>query len=299
MQIPADFIEKAIRTFGQPGRAWTEALPVLLQHAIARWELTDLRLVEPLSVNLVCFARSSIHGDVVLKLGVPQTEVATEMRALALWNGQGACRLHAADPDRGIMLLERIRPGTDLTRIPTTRERSEIAARLMQRLHQPAPADHGLPLYSEKLAAAFTRARRERWGCLDLVAEAEARQAPDLQPPVLLHGDLHHWNILQGEDGEWKAIDPHGAVGPAAVGPARFIQNEFSLVHEPAWPAMLATALTSFAAGLGIPVGRLATALFIDMVLSLCWSYEDSASPEQIAFSTRRARAILAHCQAE
>ncbi len=297
MQIPATFMDKAVRTFGQRGRDWVDALPALVDHAIATWQLSDCRLFEPLSVNLICLAHSSIHGDVVLKLGVPQTEVSTEMRLLALWDGQGACRLHAADPNRGMMLLERLQPGTDLTGLPTTQERSLIAARLMARLHRPAPPDHGLPLYAERLAAAFARARRDGWGCLDLIAEAEARIRPDGPQQVLLHGDLHHWNILQAGAHEWRAIDPHGVVGPAAVGPARFIQNEFSLVDEAAWPAMLTTMTSIFADVLGETPRSIATAAFIDMVLSLCWSFEDHADQEQIAWSARRAEVLLAHAR--
>ena len=30
---------------------------------------------------------------------------------------------------------------------------------------------------------------------------------------VVLHGDLHHGNVLRGPDDTWVAIDPHGFVG--------------------------------------------------------------------------------------
>ncbi len=30
---------------------------------------------------------------------------------------------------------------------------------------------------------------------------------------MILHGDLHHWNILSGQRQPWLAIDPHGRVG--------------------------------------------------------------------------------------
>jgi streptomycin 6-kinase len=38
--------------------------------------------------------------------------------------------------------------------------------------------------------------------------------------PVLMHGDLHHFNILSSERG-WLIIDPKGVIGPAGyeVGP--------------------------------------------------------------------------------
>ena len=39
--------------------------------------------------------------------------------------------------------------------------------------------------------------------------------------PMLIHGDLHHYNILIVGKYSWLAIDPKGVIGPAAyeVGP--------------------------------------------------------------------------------
>lgn len=38
----------------------------------------------------------------------------------------------------------------------------------------------------------------------------------DASRPVLLHGDLHHDNVLDGAGRGWLAIDPKGIVGPRA-----------------------------------------------------------------------------------
>jgi streptomycin 6-kinase len=35
----------------------------------------------------------------------------------------------------------------------------------------------------------------------------------DSSPPLLIHGDLHHFNILLSQRG-WLAIDPKGVIGP-------------------------------------------------------------------------------------
>jgi streptomycin 6-kinase len=45
---------------------------------------------------------------------------------------------------------------------------------------------------------------------------------------VLLHGDLHHFNILSvgdGERSEWKAIDPFGVIGEKEVEVGAFMRN--------------------------------------------------------------------------
>ena len=56
-----------------------------------------------------------------------------------------------------------------------------------------------------------------------LVQRAEAASQEffaEAYVPTLIHGDLHHFNILSSER-SWLAIDPKGVIGPAAyeVGP--------------------------------------------------------------------------------
>jgi streptomycin 6-kinase len=45
-----------------------------------------------------------------------------------------------------------------------------------------------------------------------------------LDKEVLLHGDLHHDNILQNGD-DWMVIDPKGMIGDPAFEIAAFIRN--------------------------------------------------------------------------
>ena len=39
-----------------------------------------------------------------------------------------------------------------------------------------------------------------------------------MNPQMLLHGDLHHWNILSDADRGWMAIDPKGVIGASCPG---------------------------------------------------------------------------------
>ena len=44
---------------------------------------------------------------------------------------------------------------------------------------------------------------------------------------MLLHGDLHHENILLDASGNWKAIDPQGRIGEQCLECGRFLLNEW------------------------------------------------------------------------
>ena len=54
---------------------------------------------------------------------------------------------------------------------------------------------------------------------------------------MVLHGDLHHDNVLRHGDG-WVVIDPHGYVGDAAVEPATMLYNPIPYVFAMDDPQM-------------------------------------------------------------
>ena len=51
----------------------------------------------------------------------------------------------------------------------------------------------------------------------ELMAASEER--------VVLHGDLHHWNILSGQREPWLVIDPKGLVGDSGYEVGAFLAN--------------------------------------------------------------------------
>jgi streptomycin 6-kinase len=181
---------------------------------------------------------------VVLKIGVPRDELVSEMAALRLFNGEGACRLIDCDEDKGFLLLERLRPGVMLSTLEDDEEATRIAAevmksiwrtlksdRLLSDMREQAPALQNFILLSDwfdglkRLRAMFNGGT----GPLDekLVGRVEACTKDfftENHMPVLLHGDFHHYNILSSERG-WLVIDPKGVIGPAGYEVGPFMVN--------------------------------------------------------------------------
>ncbi|MBN2388843.1 MAG: phosphotransferase [Anaerolineales bacterium] len=232
MDLPAVFINNVTQAFGEPGRRFLADLPELIAAAARRWNLTAIQAVPILSYNFAAFARQkTARGyakDVVLKIGVPNHELTSEMAALRLYAGEGACRLYDSDPETGMLLEERLRPGTMLHQDGLSDEaQTAVAAQVMRRIWRPAPPDE--PLITLESWFNELRNLRPRFGGGTgpfpprLVESVEAL-LPDLfgetSERVLLHGDCHHYNILKSERG-WLIIDPKGVVGPPGyeVGP--------------------------------------------------------------------------------
>ena len=131
-------------------------------------------------------------GDAVVKVAWDgDDESLHEAEALRVWDGNGAVRL--LDESERALLLERARPGTDLSELPEP-EATAIAVELAARLWVPArpPFRNVYPEVRRWIRDPAARA---------LLDEIER------PPEWLVHGDFHHHNILRHRDG-YVAIDP-------------------------------------------------------------------------------------------
>ncbi len=143
--------------------------------------------------------------EVVLKLGVPNPELNTELAALRFYDGQGCVRLLDADEAQGAMLLERLRPGTELITLEDDGQAAAIAAQVIRELWRPLPPNHPFPTVA-CWGQGFTRLRERFQGGTgpfspELVARAEgifAEYLASMAEPVLPHGDLHEVGCWHG-----------------------------------------------------------------------------------------------------
>lgn len=288
MAIPADFARCMAEVYGGEGVAWIERLPALLDDCARRWGLT----VEPpfaLSYNYVAPALRADGAEVVLKVGFPSRELQTELAALRLYDGHGMVQLLDACPDRGAMLLERLTPGTTLAPLARTddEQATSIAASVMRELWRgPAgmPPPPGLFPSVADWARGMQRLRAEFDGGTGpfprgLVEAAEtlfAELIPSQAAPVLLHGDLHHENILAAARQPWLALDPKGLAGEPAYEVGALLRNQ---LPEPLAGGearrITARRVDQLAAELGFDRARIRGWGLAQAVLSAWWTYED------------------------
>ena len=93
--------------------------------------------------------------------------------------------------------------------------------------------------------------------------------------PVLLHGDLHHDNMIQNGN-DWIVIDPKGVIGEPAYEVAAFIRNPIPqlLAHHDA-SSIINRRITQFAEILKIPAHRIVDWCYVQAVLAWIWALED------------------------
>ncbi len=296
MHIPEYFIQQASRHFGQ---GWVVKLPGYLDRAQDKWHLTNCRPVNNLSINLVCYAQSEIYGEVVLKLRGPDDERRNESIALKLFDGHLTCDLLAADEGTAALLLERIMPGNDLRTLPDKKEQLEVGAELIANLPIPVDATRGLPTYRQWISRAIETTRSlydPDYRFISLMISADelfSEICPPGSPQYLLHGDLHHNNILQSNHDRWQAIDPLGVIGSPFMASARFIENHVFGVNEAHTLEELDDTVSFIAGRLDQTRRHIGSAVSILHVLSTCWGLEMNYSPERIANQVKECEGLL------
>lgn len=285
MQIPKRLKETAERVHGEAGRQWFDALPTLLNECSARWSLKLGEPFEDLSYNLVLPGRMSDGTEIVLKSGIPSRELLTEAAALSLFDGVGAVRLLDHDVPRGILLLERVAPGRALCKLQEDTAATRTAAKLMRELWRTPPADHPFPSLAIWFSA-FERLRNRFDGGTgpfppELMTRAEnmfRELDASSDGSVILHGDLHHANILFSTKRGWVAIDPKGIVGDRGYEVGSFMINQLpDGLADGALVEIFKRRLSIFSEELQIRRERLAGWAFCHAVLSALWDFEESA----------------------
>jgi streptomycin 6-kinase len=286
LKLPRAFRDNIERTFGERGRNWLERLPQLLSCAVEGWQLQNLSLADNLSFNYVAFADSPTYGEVVLKIGVPHRELFTEMEALQLYTGEYSCRCCESDKELGALLLERIRPGGDLTCVEGRPQRIAAAEELITQLWRSVPQSHSLPSYDEWFKRAFSMVRQapvvdQRFSALIEHAQTMWHSLQELdRPQVVLHGDLHHMNMLRSGTTSWKAIDPKGVTGMLLLEIAPFIENELRLFPPTNRQKALDEMLAAFACRTDEHENILAQSLFVVEALRMSWRLEECGEPD-------------------
>ena len=215
---------------------------------------------------------------VVLKLTKQGVDEARSGEVLKVFDGDGAVRVLEAET--GAVLLERLEPGEQLVNLAKRDddEATRILAQLIERLahHQP-PAEcptvadwaRGFYRYLESEDQHLSRELVRE--AQDLYLELTATQTT----PMLLHGDLQHYNVLFDRNRGWVAIDPKGVVGELEYELTALLRNPVELPELFANAATVKRRLEILTAQLNLNYSRALNWSYSQSVLSAIWDIED------------------------
>lgn len=267
---------------GDRGHQWCANMPQHIATLADAWQV----IVDdpfPLSFNYVCRAHRRHDGlPVVIKTSLHR-EFDGEIQMLTHYNGHGAVPLLAVDQACGALLLPYISPGTTLyDAIPDDDDRAtRIAAQLMRTSIRPHTIALNLPT-SRMWGDALQRIKPTLGPTcapfdamhVDWAIDIYATLCDDA-PQYALHGDFHHYNIIQHHD-QWLVIDPQGVMGDVAYECGAYLRNPYDRLEANGHiAAVTRRRIAIMSEILGVSAQRIALWNFAQMVLSAWWCYED------------------------
>lgn len=249
----------------------------LIEPWLARWALTlDGEPFDSLAGRL---APVRVAGrPAMLKVGRAPEEIRGA-RLMAWWAGEGAARVLALEGEA--LLLERAEGTEDLARMARTGgddEATRILCAAAARLHAPRdrPAPDSLAPLETWFGALWPTA--ESRGGLFVEAASIARDllaAP--QETAVLHGDLHHGNVLDFGARGWLAIDPKGLTGERGYDYANILCNPDA--ETAMAPGRLERQVSVASQAAGLELERLLRWVAAHSGLSASWTLGEGGDP--------------------
>jgi len=244
------------------------------------WNLSKLEWYPGVSTARIGLCESPF-GPAVLKVSNYPDLIACEVNALRHF-GASICPkvLEVSRADHAI-LLERVHVNHDLTTLfPAAEQEIDLWLPFFHEIVKQPDIPEGFPTLAD-YARVFERVigGAQQDGAARVLRFAHDNRDVLMGPPSelrLLHGDLHHFNLLCDTGGKWWMIDPHGVVGNPLYEIGAFIRNPMPRFYrEPGFRNCLEERLTFLSERLCVPVEVVALYGFYGAAFSIAWDYED------------------------
>ncbi|MBO6564536.1 MAG: phosphotransferase [Pseudomonadales bacterium] len=220
--------ENVIHYGGEEGERWLKQLPQRIEELSDSWQLKEVTPYKNLSFNYVAHALQS-GEPVVLKIGWAQNAIVREREWLKYYEDKSELVINVlAQQGDDAYLMPRLSPGTTAETL-SDEDSTELIGHCVKSLHgsetdekQKTNYPNVLEWFSE-LQSAGNAARQVLSDRIDK-AHAIAKELAEVNETRLLHGDLHHTNLLKDQS-EWVITDPHGVLGDPAHECAAMLRN--------------------------------------------------------------------------
>jgi streptomycin 6-kinase len=210
--------------FGPGAQRWLADAPALAARVASQWEVELGELFASGASSIVMRCRWRDGTPAVLKLSPDRALLTEQVEMLRVFASSGRVpAVLSADVEAGAMVLEEIRPGTEAENM-AQESLPRLWGELLAALHAVPPPTHWPRDLRGRCDEAFTRIGRRlsepvigaridqhTWQRAILRCEALLDTQARI---VLLHGDLHLGNVLDGGPSRGLvAIDPKACLG--------------------------------------------------------------------------------------
>ncbi|MGI8786836.1 MAG: aminoglycoside phosphotransferase family protein [Pyrinomonadaceae bacterium] len=282
-KLPEKFRRNTLDLCGKLGEQWLNDLPRIIEEIESRWRLNAEKPFQNLSYNYVAPCVCADCGEAVLKIAPPlnNPEIFNEERFLQMANGNGAVKLLKSDKSLRAILLEKLTPGENLKEVCRRDDAKavEVFITIMDKLLKDSPPNLAFRSLDEWFNNFFEEAANTKF---PFEFQNKTRKFYEQLSNVskqkfLLHGDLHHENILSAGREAFLAIDPKGIIGEVGYETAVFLNNHhWWLASEPNLEEKLNDAVRRFSEAFAIKPLDLRKWAYSQMVLSAWWTFDEN-----------------------
>lgn len=280
--LPKKFVENTLALCGTRGQEWLEKLPDTVSDLETKWSIRFIDHFRNLSYNFVANVKLADGKSAVLKIALPleDAEIYGEAAYLKTINGDGAVRLLGFDREDQAMLLERIAPGANLRSVCKREQWKavDITIEVLKRILRPIPEDTGNFISLDDWFDGLNRAKGTTFpqDYANTALTLYEDLSKDKDRTFLLHGDIHHDNILSSTRGKFLVIDPKGMIGHVGYDIGVFLNNHHDwLEWDTRLEGKLDTAISEFANAFGLDEIVIRKWAFCQMVLSWWWLFDE------------------------
>ena len=230
------------------------------------------------ATSLISFG---VRGEVPVAIKVVK-EPGNEWRAGEIADAfAGAGVVQVYEYVDGASLMEWLRPGVPLSELLRTagdERATEVLVEVIAAM-SPRQAPRHVPA-AAAWAVAFDRCLASDDGRISRALVLDAQRVymelcRSQRETRLLHGDLHHENVLFDYGRGWLAIDPKGVIGEVAFEVGAALRNPIESPEVFTDPETLSRRVDQFANGLQLDRARILGWAFSQAVLAAIWLLED------------------------
>ena len=246
------------------------------------WRILVERFTETES-SVLGFGRRD-DQPVVLKVIKDGRDEWRSGEVLDAFAGRGVVRVY--EYIGGAMLLERLRPGQSLVTMAMSGADDEATRVLAETIRTMSPRQPvGTVSTAQDWGKGFKRYAASGDAQLpkDLISTADRVYSAlcGSQTRVrLLHGDLHHHNVLFDSERGWLAVDPKGVIGEPEYELGAALRNPYERPELFAEPPIIRKRVERLARDLDLDATRVLSWAFAQAVLAAIWVVEDGSGVE-------------------
>jgi len=246
---------------------------------IKKWNLViDGDAISTLTSKLLPVQYKSMPAMLKIATAI---EEQTSGQLMVWWDGQGSAQVHAHDSNA--LLMERAMGGYSLIKMAAhhkDEEATRIICKVVSHLHaqtNKATIPSTLTPLSDWFSALY-KASQKYEGVFYKSMKIADELLNNPQEVVVLHGDIHHGNVLDFGVRGWLAIDPKGLVGERGYDFANIFCNPNMGIATK--PGRLEQQINIVSNATGLNRHRLLKWVLSYAGLSAAWHLEDGGNPE-------------------